>query len=83
MKQGKSSQEYNEGNEQVVFDQNSLLTNAYHFTSEQCLWFFFRDKKCDMQLTDKGKLIVTLVFNSPDYGAVGSQAFFHSWYSSL
>lgn len=48
VKQGKSSQEYNEYSEHVVFDQNSLLTNASHFTSEQCLWLFFRDKKCDM-----------------------------------
>lgn len=37
MKQGKSSQEYSENNEQVVFDQISLLTNACHVTSEQCL----------------------------------------------
>lgn len=48
MKQGKSSQECNHYNEQVMFDQNSLLTNAYHFTSGQCLWFFFEDKKFDM-----------------------------------
>lgn len=46
MKQGKSSQ--NEYNEQAVFDQNFLLTNAYYFTSAHCLGFFFRDKKCGM-----------------------------------
>lgn len=58
-----------------------LVKNAYHFTSEQFLWFLFKDKKFYTELTDKGKLIA--IFNSTDYWAVGGQASFHSWYSSL